>query len=230
MNRRIVAMGHIVALGVFALIGLLLVNQQNYAGSHRTANQQNSNSKVSRDSNLSGNGAQSTTSGGLSSADRKFVMEAAMGGMAEVELGQRAAQQGSSDAVRQFGKRMADDHSKANSELMTVASSKGITLPTELDAKHRAKIAKMAKLSGAAFDSTYAREMVSDHNKDIAAFQKESTGGGDAEVKAFASKTLPTLEEHQRMANEMNQTINGTSKSNANSGGNTNSNGNSNRP
>ena len=143
----------------------------------------------------------------------------------EVELGRRAAQQGTSDVVKQFGQKMADDHSKANAELMTIASSKGITLPTDVDAKHRAMIGRLARMSGAAFDKAYAKDMLSDHNKDVSAFQKEADSGADPDVKAFAAKTLPILKEHQSLANDMNNTLNGGSKK---SGGNSNKAGNSN--
>lgn len=133
------------------------------------------------------------------SADMKFAMMAAMGGMEEVEMGKLAAEKGASDEVRQFGQRMVDDHSKANQELMQIASSKGMTLPTALDAKHQADMQKMAALSGEAFDKAYVKMMVKDHKKDVGEFQKESMRGTDPEIKAFATSTLPTLQEHLQM-------------------------------
>lgn len=133
------------------------------------------------------------------SADMKFAMMAAMGGMEEVEMGRLAAEKGASDEVRQFGQRMVDDHSKANQELMQIASSKGMTLPSALDPKHQADVQKISALSGEAFDKAYVKMMVKDHKKDVAEFQKESTGGADPELKAFATSTLPTLQEHLQM-------------------------------
>jgi putative membrane protein len=166
-----------------------------------------------------GMGGQTTGQGmSLSSADRKFVMEAAMGGMAEVELGRLASQRGSSDAVKQFGQRMVDDHSRANSELMQLASGKGITLPTGLDAKHQALMTKMSALSGAAFDRAYAKDMVKDHTKDVALFQKEGSRGADADLKGFAQKTLPTLQEHLSMARSL-QGASGNGNMNGNMNG-----------
>jgi putative membrane protein len=142
----------------------------------------------------------------MNSMDKKFVMEAAMGGMAEVELGRLATERGMSDEVKQFGQRMVDDHSKANEELMQVASAKGMTLPTTLDAKHQAMVDKMSKMSGAAFDKAYKQEMLKDHRKDVASFEREAGKGMDAEVKGFAAKTLPTLKEHLSMIEAMNGT------------------------
>jgi putative membrane protein len=133
-------------------------------------------------------------------ADMTLAMMAAVGGMAEVELGKMAQQKASNDQVKQFGSRMVDDHSKANDELKQIASSKGITLPTDLDAKHKSKMAKMEKLSGAQFDRAYMDDMLADHKEDVAEFKKESTSGKDSDLKAFASKTLPTLQDHLKMA------------------------------
>lgn len=189
----------------------------NSKASDNTNTNTNSNSSRSMNGNTNGDTTGTTNSGAggnmnrstsgqagqgmrLGSVDRKFVMEAAMGGMAEVELGRLAAERGSSDAVKQFGQRMVDDHSRANSELMQLASGKGITLPTALDAKHQALVTRMSRLSGAAFDRAYAREMVKDHQKAVALFQREATRGSDSDLKAFAQTTLPALQEHLRMA------------------------------
>jgi putative membrane protein len=133
------------------------------------------------------------------SADTKFATAAALGGMEEVELGRLAAQKGASDEVRQFGQRMVDDHSKANQDLTQVASAKGLTLPSALDAKHQADVQKLSALSGDKFDREYVGMMVKDHRKDVAEFQKESTGGADADIKSFAARTLPVIQEHLQM-------------------------------
>ena len=147
----------------------------------------------------------------IAPADHAFVKEAAIGGMAEVDLGQLAASKAESPDVKQFGQRMVDDHGKANTELKSWASQKNVTLPTELDAKHKAEHARLEKLSGAAFDRAYMQAMVADHNKDVAAFMRESKAAKDPDLKAWAAKTLPTLQEHQKMAKEINGKV-GTTK------------------
>jgi putative membrane protein len=141
--------------------------------------------------------------GGMAAADRKFVMEAARGGLAEVELGKLAAEKGSADAVKQFGKRMADDHAKAAAELKDFADKKGMTLPTDLDPKHKQLRDRLAKLAGADFDRAYANEMVKDHKKDVADFKREAKGAKDPDLKAWVGKTLPTLEDHLKAAQDM---------------------------
>lgn len=143
-------------------------------------------------------------------ADHRFVMEAAEGGLAEVELGKLAKDKASSDQVKEFAKRMVDDHSKANDELKSIAQSKSITLPSAVNAKDKALNDRLSKLSGEQFDRAYMRHMVQDHRKDVAAFRTESKSGKDADVKAFAAKTLPTLEEHLKQAQDANKAV-GTS-------------------
>jgi putative membrane protein len=140
-------------------------------------------------------------------SDEHFVKEAAVGGMAEVELGKLAADKASSADVKKFGQRMVDDHSKANDELKTLAQNKNITLPTALDAKNQATVDHLSKLTGEAFDRAYMQTMVKDHQKDVSEFRTQSKSGKDGDVKAWASKTLPTLEEHLKMAQDTNRAV-----------------------
>ena len=143
-------------------------------------------------------------------ADEAWVMKIAKGGMAEVELGKLAAEKASSDAVKKFGQRMVDDHSKANDELKALAQSKKITLPTEIGPEEKALRDRLIKLSGPAFDQAYMKAMLNDHLKDVGEFRTESRRGKDPDVKAWAAKTLPTLEEHLKMARDANGAV-GTS-------------------
>jgi putative membrane protein len=141
--------------------------------------------------------------------DAHFAKEAAQGGMAEVKLGQLAQEKGSNDSVKNFGKRMVDDHSKAGDKLKEVASRENITLPTDISAKDQATYDRLSKLNGAAFDRAYARDMVKDHETDVAAFQKEANAGKDDSLKGFASETLPTLQDHLKQAKEMMRSVGG---------------------
>src|SRR6185369_11383823 len=145
----------------------------------------------------------------LSPADKTFVQKAAICGLAEVEMGKLAQQKAASDQVKQFGTRMVDDHSKANDALKQVASSKGIALPSDLDAKQKSKMAKLEKLSGAQFDRAYMDDMVADHKEDVSKFQKQAKSGSDADIKGFASKTLPTLQEHLTLAESTDKAVKG---------------------
>jgi len=158
-------------------------------------------------------GQEKTTPSAKASRDQAFVSDAAKGGMAEVELGKLAAEKASSDQVKQFGQRMVDDHSKANDELKTIAATKNITLPTGIDAKDKALHDRLSKLSGHEFDRAYIEAMVKDHKKDVNEFKKEATNGQDTEIRGFAAKTLPTLEEHLKQAESAEHAVVGTSGS-----------------
>jgi putative membrane protein len=143
-------------------------------------------------------------------ADHQFVVNAAKGGMAEVELGKMAAQKGTSAEVKRFGQQMADDHGKASEELKTLAQNKHIPLPTDLAPKDKALRDRLSRLSGPAFDRAYMQAMVSDHVKDVSEFSRTSRIAKDEDVKSFAAKTLPTVQEHLRMARDGNRAV-GTS-------------------
>ncbi|HEX7316482.1 MAG TPA: DUF4142 domain-containing protein [Pyrinomonadaceae bacterium] len=146
----------------------------------------------------------------MSSDDRKFMMMAATGGMAEVEMARLALEKSSNDAVKQYAQKMIDDHTAANNELMQVASMKGVTLPAQPDAKQMAMMMKMQKLSGMEFDMMYVKEAgVKGHEGMEKLFMKESMGGKDMNAKAFASKTLPTVRMHLQMARDMMTSMKG---------------------
>ena len=161
-----------------------------------------SNNKPTTDAKQAGK-----TATAVAAADQHFVTDVAMDGMAEVELGQLAQQKAESSDVKRFAQRMVDDHGKANDELKSLASSKNITLPTAIDAKHKATHDRLAKLSGAAFDRAYMQAMVTDHLNAVKAFRTHSTTSKDADIRAFAAKTLPTLEDHLKEAQSANKAV-----------------------
>jgi len=136
----------------------------------------------------------------LSSGDRHFITEAAEDGMAEVELGKIAQQNASSAEVKQFGQRMTDDHSKAGQELEGIAAKLGASLPKQAGGKHAKMVKELSKKTGAKFDHEYAEAMVKDHEKAVSLFEKQAKKGDSEDLKQFASKTLPVLQEHLKMA------------------------------
>ena len=146
------------------------------------------------------------TSAGVAAADSTFMKKAADGGMAEVELGKLAAEKGSSQEVKDFGQRMADDHSKANDQLKQLASQKHVELPQQPSSKHAATKAKLEKLSGEDFDKAYVAEMLKDHKQDVAEFKRKSKSAHDDDLKSFASQTLPTLQEHLKQVQNLAST------------------------
>jgi putative membrane protein len=149
----------------------------------------------------------------MNSMDKKFATMAAMGGMAEVEMARLALTKASSDSVKQYAQKMIDDHTKANEELMGIATSKGITLMAAPDAKMRAMMMKMEKMSGMDFDRHYIMMAGSkDHMKMEKLFKDESMKGKDADLKAFAVKTLPVVQMHLQMARDLQSQMMGMKK------------------
>ena len=136
----------------------------------------------------------------LGGEDKKFFKDAASGGMMEVQLGQLAKDKAQSQEVKDYGSRMVTDHGKANDELKQLAQQKKWTLPTKLERKHKSMVDKLQKVSGAEFDKQYMKGMVMDHNKDVEEFRKATQKVKDPELKAWAEKTLPVLEQHLQMA------------------------------
>jgi putative membrane protein len=155
----------------------------------------------------SGGGSQSSNA--IASADQTFLKNAAIGGLMEVELGRLATEKAASADVKQFGQRMVDDHGKANEQLATLAKQKNVDVATQLTGKAKADYDRLSKLSGEPFDRAYMQMMVQDHRKDVSEFRKESTAAKDADVKSFASQTLPTLEDHFKMAQQAQSSLRG---------------------
>lgn len=135
--------------------------------------------------------------------DKKFVKKAAEGGMTEIAMGKLAAQKGSTSAVKQFGEKLVNDHTKADNQLKEVAARQNLQLPSSLNKKHQKEVNKLAKLSGQKFDKAFIHHAVKDHSKDIREFKAEAQHGSNPSVKQFASNQLPVLEEHLSIAKNL---------------------------
>jgi putative membrane protein len=165
---------------------------------------------------------QSSTQSNLSKADQQFMVKAAQGGMAEVQMAQLAAQNSSSDAIKDYAQRMIQDHTQANNQLMALAAQKGVTLPTTLDSKQQATYDKLSKLTGANFDKAYIKAAgINAHTQQAALFQHEAQKGQDPDVKAFAAQVLPIVQDHLQMAKSL-QSGNTTGSSTTQPSSNTN--------
>lgn len=132
----------------------------------------------------------------VSEEESKFAVEAASGGMMEVQLGELAQQKASSQRVKDFGAMMVRDHSKINDELKSLAAMKNITLPPAPGEDHMDHIKKLSEKSGKEFNKDYINLMIDDHQKDIDKFEKISKEAKDPDLKPFADKTLPILNKH----------------------------------
>jgi putative membrane protein len=137
--------------------------------------------------------------------DNKFLLDTAMGGLTEVALGKLAVEKGSSDAVKQFGQKMIDDHTKVNDELKQIAVAGSVPIPDALDSKHQSRIDKLAKLSGTEFDKAYIKDQMKYYQQNVKEFQEEAQFGYVSELKDLASKSLPTLQQHLEAAKDLNK-------------------------
>ncbi len=153
---------------------------------------------------VSGNTMQSAT---LNDQDRNFAMEAAKSGMTEVMHGQAATTNGTNAKVKSFGEMMVRDHTKANDELKSLATAAGLTLPTAPDASQQRMHDDLKAKTGADFDKAFAEMMVTDHQKAVDLFKKQSADGSDPALKQFADKTLPTLEQHLAQSKELRDAL-----------------------
>jgi len=142
----------------------------------------------------------------LSGKDKSFLETVCQGGMTEVKLGELAKQKAENAQVKEFGAMMVKDHSKADTELAGLAKANGITLPQSLDQKHSAVVDQLSKLSGSDFDKRYAAQMVKDHEKTIREFESAAQSE-NAQVKAFASQTLPVLKHHLEKIKDINDAL-----------------------
>jgi putative membrane protein len=153
-------------------------------------------------------GVQADTKGTkLDKQDRDFIDDAAKGGLYEVRAGQLAQQKAQADDVKQFGKRMVDDHTAINGRLQQLAQQKGLNLPQQLDRKHQDKIDNLSKKTGADFDKAYLDQMVDDHKKDVDDFDKAAKDAKDPDVKSFAASTLPMLREHLQQVQSVKERL-----------------------
>jgi putative membrane protein len=155
---------------------------------------------------LAGSGAAMAagdTDGNASHRDKSFVTKASEAGMAEVEMAKVAQSKATSPQVKDFAFHMVNDHQKANDELTRIANSKGITPSTSLSSKDQRELSKLQSLSGADFDHEYVKSQVSAHKDAVSLFDSESRRGTDTDLKQFAGTTLPTLQSHMDMVNNL---------------------------
>lgn len=141
--------------------------------------------------------------------DSEFAVKAADAGLAEIELGKMALARASDQRVKDYAQMMIDDHNKSNDELMTIAAKKNITLPPVPSEDHAKNMRDLQDLSGREFDNAYINQMVRDHGNVVSLFEDAAKGANDADLKSFASKTLPVLQGHHERAKELRDSLDG---------------------
>ncbi|RKR80324.1 putative membrane protein [Mucilaginibacter gracilis] len=184
------------------------------AGAMYTLQACNSHPKDAKETADSVNKTKDTTTNAMNTGgiavtndDAKFATAAATGGMAEVALGKLALTKTANPAIKDFATMMVTDHGKANDQLMAIARTKNITLPAAVDSTHQKKMDKLSKLSGTDFDKAYVDAMVDGHKKTLSLLQDEAKDGKDADLKAFAETTAPTVQMHLDAINKIHSSM-----------------------
>lgn len=147
------------------------------------------------------------TSAMVNKQDADFAVKAADANLAEIELGKLALEKATDQRVKDFAQRMVSDHQKANDELMTIATSLNITLPPVVSEDHVGKQRKLRDISGDAFEEEYIDIMVNDHDRAVSLFEDAASDARNADLQAFAAKTLPTLKKHFEEAKLLRDSI-----------------------
>jgi putative membrane protein len=141
----------------------------------------------------------------LGHQDREFTDQAMAANMAEVEMGKLAQSHAAAPAVREFAQRMVTDHTQNSQQITAFARRHGMTPPMKLPPEEQRKIDGIARMQGEQFDNAYMPLMVQDHKADIESFKKEISSGTNAELKDYARQTLPVLEQHLTMAQDVSR-------------------------
>jgi putative membrane protein len=142
------------------------------------------------------------TSAQAAASAKEFIEKAGTSGLAEVEMGQLGVQKAKSSQVKAFAKRVVEDHTKANQELVTASKGKGVQVPSSQPAMHKATVEKFQQQdAGKNFDRDYMEQMVEDHKADVELFETAADNDQlDVDLRAYAKKTLPTLQAHLKEA------------------------------
>lgn len=157
--------------------------------------------------------ATTATTGTVSDHDKDFITDTGKAGKAEVDVAQDAVTHAADADVKAFAQKLVDDHIKANDELAKLAAGKGVTLPSEMEAKMKEAKERLMKLTGKSFDQAFIKQMVEDHTSLIKKFEDKSKESGvDADLKKFVDDTLPKLRDHLAKANELETKLGGEKK------------------
>jgi putative membrane protein len=148
-------------------------------------------------------GSSGGTTSSLNSKDKEFFISAAQANLSEIALGRMAADKATNAAVKGFANRMVSDHGRANEELKKLAVEKGVALPAVVDKEQARSADALSKKVGKDFDASYMAQMIRDHERAVKNFQTGSSDTTDPDLKAWVIKTLPTLQDHLRMAKEI---------------------------
>lgn len=143
---------------------------------------------------------------------QQFVTQAAEANLAEIKTSQLALSKSQDTQVRNVAQEMVDDHTKANQQLAALAGQKSLKVPDDTDMTHKATMKLLEAKSGDSFDKSYIDQMQKDHQKAMALFRDAAQSPKvDADLKAYATSTLPTLQHHEQTVTKLAASTSGSS-------------------
>ncbi|HEX8884850.1 MAG TPA: DUF4142 domain-containing protein [Noviherbaspirillum sp.] len=161
------------------------------------------NRDTTANSTTSASSTRTGTAGKVASGDQKMMRDIAYSNISEIAAGKLALEKSQSDDVKSYAQKMIDDHTKAQQELQTLADSKGVKLPTEPDAKHKAMAKMLSGLKGEAFDKRYLKQGgLNDHENTHKLLERVQAKAKDADLQAYAAKTITAVDQHLSLAEE----------------------------
>lgn len=222
MYKLKLTMMSLALLTMTMIVGGSLASMQDRTNDSQQTNQNNSNQNRNRNSNrMSNNNSNMNRTDNMNSGmmnsnmssmgdvmnmlDNDFAMMAAMGGQAEIQMSQLAIQRSTNRQIQKYAQRMIKDHTKNSRSLQKIAARKQLTLPTSLGADQMQMLSQLQQASAADFDRLYIQTAgVAAHTTMRQLYSNQAINGTDADLKKYAAKTLPVVEMHLRMAQEMN--------------------------
>lgn len=155
------------------------------------------------------NGSVGDTMGNAQSIqmDKRFLGQVTQASLLNIEMGKLAQEKSSSDAVKEFGKKMISDHERGLSIFKKVADRDGVTVDAQLDSKHKERLDKLAKLSGAEFDRAYIKDQLKAHQRMVSYFQSEADNSTESIASKMANNMLPAVQKHLNETKELNKNL-----------------------
>lgn len=137
-----------------------------------------------------------------------FLQSTAQSDLFEIKMGKLAMKIADAQSVKDFGQRMAANHTAIQVIISKIAKEQSFTLPTSMNADDTATVERFSAMQGVAFDKAYMTLMAEIHPKALALFRWQYDNCKDIVVKPFAVQTMPIIATHSRVSEQLNAEVN----------------------